>query len=128
MFLADTSFIVSPFAKTPARRKWAQNFFQKHHGQLWTTAAAFTEASHLIGDAGITAQILTDYHFLLDIETEKPALARLLESYAPEMDFADATLVRASELKPGFKMVTSDEHFKWYRRNQSELIPVVWIP
>jgi hypothetical protein len=49
MFLADTSFIVSPFAKTPARRKWAQAFFEKHKGRLWTTAAAFTEASYLIG-------------------------------------------------------------------------------
>jgi hypothetical protein len=31
MFLADTSFIVSPFAKTPKRRAWAQNFFKQHH-------------------------------------------------------------------------------------------------
>ena len=129
MFLADTSFIVSPFAKTPARRKWAQSFFQKHHGQFWTTAAAFTEASHLIGDPSVAAQILADYHFLLDLEEEKSALAALLKKYAPEMDFADATLVRASELRPAFKLVTDDEHFEWYRRNQGrERIPVVWIP
>jgi hypothetical protein len=129
MFLADTSFIVSPFAKTPARRKWAQAFFQKHKGQLWTTAAAFAEASHLIGDPSIAAQILADYHFMLDLEEEKSALAALLEKYAPEMDFADATLVRASELRPTFKLITDDEHFDWYRRNQGrERIPVLWIP
>jgi predicted nucleic acid-binding protein len=129
MFLADTSFIVSPFAKTPARRKWAQAFFQKHKGQLWTTTAAFTEASHLIGDPAIAAQILADYHFLPDLEEEKSTLAMLLEKYAPEMDFADATLVRASELHPTFKLVTDDEHFDWYRRNQGrERIPVLWIP
>lgn len=127
MFLADTSFIVSPFAKTPARRKWAQSFFQKHRGQLWTTAAAFTEASYLIGDAKITAAILADYHFLLDVDAERAALAALLEKYAPEMDFADATLVRASELRPGFKLLTDDSHFEWYRRNQTEEIPVLWI-
>jgi predicted nucleic acid-binding protein len=129
MLLADTSFIVSPFAKTPARRKWAQTFWQKHKGQLWTTTAAFTEASYLIGDPSVTAQILSDYHFLLDIEAEKAALATLLEKYSPEMDFADATLVRASELYPAFKIVTDDEHFDWYRRNQGrERIPVLWIP
>ena len=129
MFLADTSFIVSPFAKTPARRKWAQNFFARHKGQLWTTAAAFTEASHLIGDAAVTAQILPDYHFLLDVETEKGALAALLQKYAPEMDFADATLVRASELRPAFKLLTDDGHFEWYRRESGrETIPVIWIP
>lgn len=128
MYLADTSFIVSPFAKTPARRKWAQGFFAQHKGQLWTTAAAFTEASHLIGDPAVAAQILPDYHFLLDVEIEKSSLAALLTKYAPEMDFADATLVRASELRPGFKLLTDDEHFDWYRRNQNEPLPVVWIP
>ena len=129
MFLADTSFIVSPFAKTPARRKWALAFFEKHKGRLWTTAAAFTEASYLIGDPCVTAQILADYQFLLDLEAEKAALAVLLEKYSPEMDFADATLVRASELRPAFKLVTDDEHFEWYRRQSGrERIPVVWIP
>jgi predicted nucleic acid-binding protein len=129
MFLADTSFIVSPFAKTPARRKWAQAFFEKHKGRLWTTAAAFTEASYLIGDPTVAAKILPDYQFLLGVEIEKTALAALLEKYSPEMDFADATLVRASELRPAFKVVTDDEHFEWYRRNQGrEKIPAVWIP
>jgi predicted nucleic acid-binding protein len=129
MFLADTSFIVSPFAKTPARRKWAQTFFEKHKGRLWTTAAAFTEASYLIGEPVVAARILPDYQFLLDMEIEKLEVAALLEKYSPEMDFADATLVRASELRPAFKLLTDDEHFEWYRRHQGrERVPVVWIP
>ena len=128
MFLADTSFIVSPFAKTPKRRAWAQNFFKQHHDRLWTTTAAFTEASHLIGDFKIVAKIIGDYRFALDVEEEKPALAALLEKYAPEMDFADATLVRASELFPSFKIITDDGHFNWYRRNRDEKLPVIWIP
>ncbi|HTV62018.1 MAG TPA: hypothetical protein VMH30_05555 [Verrucomicrobiae bacterium] len=49
---------------------------------------------------------------------EKAALAALPGKYAPEMDFADATLVRTSELQPTFKRVTGDGHFHWYRRNQ----------
>ena len=49
MFLADTSFIVSPFAKTPCAAH-GRRLFSSTQGQLWTTAAAFTEASHLIGD------------------------------------------------------------------------------
>ena len=48
MFLADTSFIVSPFAKTPKRRTWAQNFFKQHHERLWTTAAAFVVLGALL--------------------------------------------------------------------------------
>ena len=128
MFLADASFIVSPFAKTPKRRAWARNFFEQHHGRLWTTAAAFTEASHLIGDFTIVAKILGDYRFALDVEEEKHALAALLEKYASEMDFADATLVRASELFPSFKIITDDGHFNWYRRNRDEKLSVIWIP
>lgn len=81
---------------------------EQNHRQLWTTAAAFTEASHLIGDCTVAAKIISDYHFILDVEDEKLALAALLEKYAPEMDFADATLVRASELFPSFKIVTDD--------------------
>ncbi|HEX5398017.1 MAG TPA: hypothetical protein VFY06_03105 [Verrucomicrobiae bacterium] len=128
MFLADTSFIVSPFAKTPARRKWAQMFFEKYRGRFWTTAAAFTEAGHLMNDPSVAARILGDYHFLVDLEIEKPAVAALLEKYSPEMDFADATLVRASELCPTFKVVTDDGHFEWYRRHGRERVPVLWIP
>lgn len=129
MFLADASFIVSPFAKRPSRRKWALTFFEKHKGRLWTTAAAFTEASYLMDDPAAAAKILADYRFLVDVEVEKAGLAALLEKYAPEMDFADATLVRASELQPAFKIVTDDKHFEWYRRNQGrERIPAVWIP
>ncbi|MDQ6631789.1 MAG: hypothetical protein M3Y82_08525 [Verrucomicrobiota bacterium] len=128
MFLADTSFIVSPFGKTPKRRAWAQNFFKQHHQHLCTTTAAFTEASHLIGDCKIVAKIISDYHFVLDVEEEKHALAALLEKYVPEMDFADATIVRASELFPSYKIITNDSHFKWYHRNREEKLPVVWIP
>ena len=54
----------------------------------------------------------------MDLETEKAALAGLLEQHSPEMDFADATLVRASEFRPAFKLVTDDEHFEWHRRHQ----------
>jgi predicted nucleic acid-binding protein len=128
MFLADTSFIVSPFAKSPARRKWAQAFLEKHRGCLWTTAAAFTEASHLVGDMTVSARILSDYHFTMDVDVEKQAIAGLMLKYAPEMDFADATLVRASELHPSFKIVTDDSHFRWYRRKGGhEVLPVLWI-
>jgi len=38
------------------------------------------------------------------------ALAALLQKFAPELDFADATLVRASEIRPAFKLVTNDRH------------------
>ena len=80
------------------------------------------------GDFTIVAKIIGDYRFALDVEEEKSALAALLGKYAPEMDFADATLVRASEIFPSFKIVTDDEHFNCYRRNRDEKLPVIWIP
>jgi len=57
------------------------------------------------------------------VEEKKSALAALPEKYAAEMDFADATLVRASELFPSFKIVTDDSHFNWYRRNRMRSCP-----
>jgi hypothetical protein len=128
MLLADAGFLVSPFAKTPERRAWAQNVFKQHHNRWWTTAAAFSGASHPIGDPKIAAKIVSDYRFALEVEEEQSALAALLEKYTSEMDFADATLVRASELFPSFKIITDDQHFNRCRRNRVERPPVLWIP
>ena len=56
---------------------------------------------------------------------ESLALEDLLRRYAPKMDFADACMVRLSELHPRAKLATLDSDFSFYRRNGRGLIPLL---
>ena len=53
------------------------------------------------------------------------ALEDLLRRYAPKMDFADACMVRLSELHPRAKLATLDSDFSFYRRNGRATIPLL---
>ena len=62
---------------------------------------------------------------------------KLLQSFAPSLDtlarsiknlpmsLADASLVRLAELQPGASVVTLDAHFRIYRKNGRQQIPVI---
>lgn len=60
-------------------------------------------------------------------EEEKPAIRKMLEKYADvPMSFADACLVRMSELYPDSVVFTLDSDFKIYRRNGRQPIPLIF--
>ena len=57
---------------------------------------------------------------------ELPALRALLECYADApMDFADACVVRLSELHPEARVCTTDGHFRFFRSQGSTMIPLI---
>ncbi|HNG34544.1 MAG TPA: pilus assembly protein, partial [Blastocatellia bacterium] len=57
----------------------------------------------------------------------KMAVSKLLEKYADvPMSFADACLVRMSELYPDSAVFTLDSDFKIYRRNGRQAIPLIF--
>ena len=57
---------------------------------------------------------------------EGPRLLELMQRYANvPMSFADACLVRLSELFPQAPLLTFDRDFQIYRRNQHEPLPLV---
>ena len=61
-----------------------------------------------------------------DAEDEIERLMALQYSYRKlPMDFADACLVRMSELHPQSCVLTTDSHFKIYRRNGRQIIPLL---
>ena len=60
---------------------------------------------------------------------ETATLTELLRKYANvPMSFADASLVRMSELVPECVIFTMDSDFRIYRRNRNETIPLVIPP
>ena len=53
-------------------------------------------------------------------------LRKLMEKYRTlPMSLADATLVRLAELNPEANIFTLDSHFQVYRKNGTEVIPLV---
>lgn len=62
---------------------------------------------------------------LEDVLSESaPRIGELITKY-PEMDIGDATLVGLSERHAGAQLITMDSDFRYYRRNGTEMIPVV---
>ena len=57
---------------------------------------------------------------------ESEALGKLVRKYEDlSMSLADASLVRLAELQPGASVFTLDAHFRIYRKNGRQQIPVI---
>lgn len=67
-------------------------------------------------------QLLTPFRF----SQEKQAIIWLMQKYEDvPMSFADACLVRMTELLPEPVVLTTDTHFRIYRRNGRQVVPCV---
>jgi predicted nucleic acid-binding protein len=63
---------------------------------------------------------------VLPLAGEIAALRLLLQQYRDiDMDFADACVVRVSELHADVRVCTTDTDFKVYRRHGREVIPLL---
>ena len=63
---------------------------------------------------------------LISMANEARPVTKLMERFATvPMSFADACLVRLSELHPRAVIVTLDSDFRVYRRNGRQVIPVL---
>ena len=61
-----------------------------------------------------------------EFEAQAPAVWRLVQKYSDlPMDFADACLVRMSELYTDCLIWTTDSHFRVYRRHGRQTIPLL---
>ncbi|MES2563170.1 MAG: type II toxin-antitoxin system VapC family toxin, partial [Pseudomonadota bacterium] len=74
--------------------------------------------------SGLIERGLLEVRF--DFQDEREATMRLLRKYADTpMSFADACLVRMSELHRSSHVLTLDHDFTAYRRNGRERIPLM---
>jgi uncharacterized protein len=61
-----------------------------------------------------------------ELQRESKAVRGLLHRYADQpMSLADACLVRMCELRPRARVFTLDAHFRIYRKNRRQVIPVI---
>ena len=115
---------------------WAEEQFLHTNAALLSCEAAIAEAAHhlsrsrhkglkLLIEFANTAPI----HIPFSYTQNRREVLELVDRYSDvPMSFADASLVRLSELYPDAPVLTLDSDFLIYRRNKNEPLPVVIPP
>jgi len=109
---------------------WSVARFNELPGPFLTCEAVISEATYLLGAEGDDKLLEMVEAGVLEIAPllshETPRLRQLMARYSGRMQFADACLVRLSELHPAARILTTDTRdFHIYRRNRNERLPVI---
>ncbi len=130
--LVDAGPIIAFLAANEPHHAWANDLFQTLPAPFVTCEAVLTEAFFLASrDAEGRArlwELLTSDHLITDfsIVKERQALAALMDKYRDlPMSLADACLVRMAELAPEARVFTLDAHFRVYRKNGRQTVPLI---
>ena len=130
--LVDTGPLVALLNRRDHYHVWARSVLDTVTPPVFTCEAVLSEACFLLSRMGggaeaVLALIQADIirvEFQIGVEIE--AVRRLAERYANvPMSFADACLVRMSELELQSVVLTLDSDFKRYRRNRRHVVPVI---
>ena len=132
--LVDAGPLIALFDKSDHYHERAVSFLKKHQGLLITTWPVITEVSHMldfstktqinfltwINRGGLQIFDLEFYHLIRIIE--------LTEKFKDvPMDFADATLIVASEAKGINTVASIDSDFYIYRNIRKKYLTNVFI-
>jgi predicted nucleic acid-binding protein len=126
--ILDTGPLAAFMNRKDRWHSWAAEAFRALAPPLWTCEAVLTEAAHLTGrPADIMSKVVSGVLRIgLNAEQDAERLERLLNQYAPRMDFADACVVRLSERTSACRVLTLDrKDFSVYRRNGRDVIPII---
>ena len=128
--LVDTGFLVALLSRRDAAHPWAVTQASRLPPPWSTCESVLSEVAHLVGPRGtksLTAllrrgAVLCRFRLGDDME----AVLKLLEKYADvPMSFADACLVRMTEILGDAVLLTTDADFRIYRRHGRQAVPCV---
>jgi uncharacterized protein len=126
--IADAAFLVSFLNRREANHPWA--VAQSRHLPLpWKTCdAVLSETFHILAakDTPRLAALLRHRALICGFHAgeEIDAIVRLMTKYENvPMSFADACLVRMTEVFRNPVLATLDSHFRVYRRHGNKIIP-----
>lgn len=131
--LLDTGALISLLDRSQAQHAECAGYFSAWTGEVITTEAVITEATHLLGRVPGGATACLDFILAggaLVVPSSLDSLRRarnLMDQYADRpMDFADATLVvLAEDLGNDLIMTTDRADFAIYRINGKRAFRVV---
>jgi predicted nucleic acid-binding protein len=128
--IVDAGFLAALIERREQRHGWAIAVAAKHPRPWQTCESILSEAFFLLDRQGAAAlmtllrrdQLLVPFHF----NEHKQAVVALMQKYADlPMSYADACLVRMTEVLPDPVVLTTDSDFRVYRRNGRQAIPCV---
>jgi uncharacterized protein len=128
--IADSGFLAALIRAGDTENRWATAAAAEYVRPWITCEAALTEAFFLLGSirrSELSAFLLRGalqipFHFA----TNHTQVLALMEKYASvPMSFADACLVRMTEVLPDPVVLTTDSDFRAYRRLGRQVVPCV---
>lgn len=128
--LVDTGFLIALLDARDGHHRWAMASASRQPPPWTTCEAVLSEAFHILGprDSESLATLLrrgavaTPFRFDQSTET----VLTLMQKYADvPMSFADACLVRMTEVLPDPILLTTDADFRIYRRHSRQTVPCV---
>lgn len=130
-YLLDAGPLIAVLTKGDQHHAWARATLANlprpflSCPEVLAEAAAMTERPDIIVELVKAGEIVPAFR----LEDHATPVLSLLRKYADQhMDLADACLVRMSELRRDYVLVTVDGDFKVYRRNGREAIPLLSPP
>ncbi len=130
--IADTSALVGLFNPADGKHEWAAGQARELTAPLLTCEAVLTEALHLLRRVRGGVDVLMEFwergeiSLAFSAEDHVTRLRELQRKYSSvPMSFADACLVRMSELRPRAVVWTADADFRIFRRQGRSVIPLL---
>jgi uncharacterized protein len=126
--IADTGLLVGFLDASDQYHAWAADCFSGLHSSLTTCEAVIAETEYLVPGSGPLLMQMVErgtLHIAALLPKEAGHLTAMMEKY-PNMQFADACVVRLSETLTNAVVYTTDKKdFGIYRRRGREAIKVV---
>jgi predicted nucleic acid-binding protein len=126
--LVDTGFLVAFLGRHDSRHAWAVAAACKYPPPWQTCDGVLTETFHLLGGPGRPSltellhlgSLVSSFSLSMDVES----ILMLMQKYSDvPMSFADACLVRMTEVVANSMLLATDSDFRVYRRHDRQVIP-----
>jgi predicted nucleic acid-binding protein len=130
--ILDTGPLVAFLNRRDKFHNWALGHWGQIQPSMLTCEAVVSEACFLLGGTGsgvdsvmqLIQRKIISISFHLDKHIE-PVKRLLLKYRSIPISFADACLIKMSELNPDSRIFTLDSDFNLYRKNRRRIIPTI---
>lgn len=128
--VVDTGFLVALLSVRDRHHDWARRVATEFVTPWYTCEAVLSEAAHILeprGWPGLSGLVRRGALRLgISLSAEMDPVMTLMDKYEDlPIGLADACLVRMTELLSGATVITTDAHFRVYRRHSRLIVPCI---